>query len=117
MKDAEAVRPRKVRQDARTAAQEDEPPIGQMTGGAIDLAACPGCNERKSPRFKLCKACFGEYGRTADNWPEWLRFRVANDRRFRDASGQDAKNRLPWDGLERAIANTAAKRLKRPTEA
>jgi len=93
---------RKKRVQAQPAPEPDDALDEEPTNGDYDLSRCPGCNQGKAPRFKLCKACYIEYGPRAA-WPAWLTYREADNRRFRHASGEASRRRLPWGTLDELL--------------
>ena len=44
---------------------------------------CPSCLQHKKKNRRLCKACIEIYGNDAEEWPDWLRYLVNEDQRWR----------------------------------
>lgn len=64
---------------------------------------CLTCSRWITYRFAICSTCEEKYGKSAKDWPEWLRFLWNDTQRERRRSRKVRQNEITFSELE---ANT-----------
>lgn len=68
-------------------------PIPKISTDSVHYCTA-GCGTHITWRFAICTNCEAEYGRSARDWPEWLRYSWNDIQRQRRAAKKNTTNEI-----------------------